>query len=237
MRRKPINVLYGNSTENGFILRIISPKDSSRILEKNIPGYYKDRRFEPKISNVIISFLLTVMIFIGCIFILFFVIDIQNIIIEIIGCCVAIFSSAYMFLAFLVFVYKSDREWHACEHKVVNLLQSSLVINEKNLKKASRINFRCGTFRACWIILLFVNYIVICWAYYSIESLSFYGLISQLFIFGVISIIFSAVFIALIFIIICPLMQYFLFTARPSEDKLEQSLELAKEIEKIVNKE
>lgn len=69
--------------------------------------------------------------------------------------CDFIFCLAVGLLLFLFrFVDLEGAQWHACEHKVVNLIKSGKKVNLENLKRAKRVHWDCGT----WIIsMLFVG--------------------------------------------------------------------------------
>lgn len=246
MARKPICVRSADSADGGgFTIEVNNPKGCPKILHRKIPGYGTvSSGLKP--SNFVVASLLAIILLIGYVFILFFVIDLQNVLIEIVGCVIAVFSLGHVFILFLASRCRQIREWHACEHKAINLLRSSASINMENLKKSSRINSHCGVVGTvsgsaagrvpvCLRAFLFINYPVICWVYRPVESLFINEPINQLVIFWCISIPFWLMYVALSFSVISFLVQYFMTTAKPSEDKLEQSLELAKNIERIVD--
>lgn len=49
-----------------------------------------------------------------------------------------------LIISFIISQRNSACQWHACEHKVIRLLESELDINLENLKKMSRISPNCG---------------------------------------------------------------------------------------------
>src|SRR3989338_6669215 len=73
------------------------------------------------------------------------------------------------------------RKWHACEHKVENLLRSRKEITIENLKKISPISKNCG---ASAFSLVILHLLTIVFGLISI-MLSYFSLLSSLILFFV----------------------------------------------------
>lgn len=235
MTRKPIRSQEGRAEENGFMLRIRAPAykriDSDFFKTPN----YEITDYDPMFS--IIDWLFTGLVLVLYSFILSSVINLQNIFIEMLGYAIMIISVLYTPNLFYMFRNRQIREWHACEQQTINLLESCDDINMENLKRASRIRRDCGTGMLCTRTFSFIYCILVyylcygCIRFFSIEN-SFFCLS----IFVIISVTFWRLYYPLFILkLFSPLTQYFITTAKPSEDKLEQALEVAKKIDRIVS--
>lgn len=124
--------------------------------------------------------------------------------------------------------YKTAKQWHACEHKVGHLFEKKLKVNLENLKKMGRVHRCCGDsilienlLSKSIIIFLFVA------AY--LVSVCFMGLgfLLGLALLGI---------VAVIWMIISGLIAYVFTTAKPIEEQLRETLQVAKEFKSKLDK-
>ena len=114
-------------------------------------------------------------------------------------------------MAFRLVATRIEREYHACEHKVIHLIICGSEITLSNLARMPRTAFACGT----------TTPVGLSWIIFTIA----------------IGILFPSWYMVLGFII-CPFLclflswfvQFFFTTAEPSEERLEESLAVAKMI-------
>lgn len=137
------------------------------------------------------------------------------------GFILSIFSllSAYVLIyTILTPIYrKGALEYHACEHKVIALLERDLSLTLENLKKMPSLMIGCGTVIQTFFILFPILLPL---------SLLFLTSKTTLFIVGIIILM-------VILLLSPPLMQFFFFLRKPSEDKLKEALEVAKAIKSM----
>ena len=120
---------------------------------------------------------------------------------------------------FILFLEKESAQWHACEHKVANLLNKDLDLTMENLKRMSRLHPYCGTQLASLLMLVLMGeYSLLVFTRISIED-------SLLLIFVFISSYLSYLVMSGRRIITSPL-QY-LSTREPDEEKLWEALLVA----------
>jgi len=112
------------------------------------------------------------------------------------------------------FTKRKEREYHACEHKVIALIRSGKPVSMETLKSASRFAFGCGT---SWV-----------------STISF----SAIFISAIIIMPYSIWIVPLILIVypsacifLSWFFQYFFTTAEPEKECLIEALEVAERID------
>jgi len=128
--------------------------------------------------------------------------------------CFSAISALYM-TAFIFFIPRKDlREYHACEHKVIVLLTENLPPTLENLKKMPRVEFSCGSvpvgIQAVGPVTIGIG-LLICKTSPQVNS-------------AIILLLIPAV-----CLILSLLLQFFICTREPSEEKLRESLEVAEE--------
>jgi uncharacterized protein YqhQ len=149
------------------------------------------------------------------------------------------------------------KEWHTCEHKAANLLDSGEKITMENLSKSSRINYHCGSvflmdainssliFLCVFLILRPTAVNALFQIFQKIGKLPHFAAV-PLYFFSRILLVALAVEFAVLMLkiflglsgftakIITPtayFTQRFLFTAKPSKEKLKETFALLKKIE------
>lgn len=116
--------------------------------------------------------------------------------------------------------YKKIFQWHACEHKVIHLINKNLPITFENLRKMKRISLECGTFiftLGCSVAMLFYL------AFNQSQIVRYTGQQVFYWIFAILLIM------SVIFFLPSIIFQYFISTAEPTEEQLEETLRVAKE--------
>ena len=126
----------------------------------------------------------------------------------------------FIYVFFIVFLNREAVQWHACEHKVVHLLNKELDLTMENLKRMSRLHPYCGTQWASLLMLILMGeYSLLVFTRMSFEN----GLL--------LLVIFVLLYLFYLVsgcrIIILPL-QY-LSTREPTEEKLREALLVAQE--------
>lgn len=124
--------------------------------------------------------------------------------------------------AFACFLDKEFRRWHACEHKVIHLINKTPDLTLENLRKMKRLHGNCGS-------LLFALITLTLLGEYLLLTLTG-GIINYLW--DIVCIVCLAGFLS--FFGLGLLSQYLLFTAEPTEEQLKEALRVAKEfVEKL----
>lgn len=137
-----------------------------------------------------------------------------------------------MFLLFIVVTFvavvitgfvhgKRSLQWHACEHKAGNLLDSNLDLTLDNMRKTSRFHSRCGTQRVSVVMLFLLGeYLLL-----SLTKLS------------ILSVLMWSPWFLVIYVVACsfdfqlpPSPLQYLTTRNPNEEQLEEALRVAQEI-------
>ncbi len=116
--------------------------------------------------------------------------------------------------------FKKENQWHACEHKAVNLLSHFDKITMENLKKESRCHLKCGTHKDIYrfgpVLFLFF-----CSFPYLIRPSS-KCLVILLYL-AIILGLYTTIKGGFNFFI-----QYFFMTKKPTEEQLKETLRVAK---------
>lgn len=118
------------------------------------------------------------------------------------------------------FVDLEGTQWHACEHKTINLLRSDKKVSLENLKKAKRVHWDCGTgfssllFVVSLGVLLLLKNGLLTWLWQ--EQIAPWYILP--FLWGLIGLSFGP----------SLLLQYFFTTAEPTEEQLQEALDVAK---------
>lgn len=131
---------------------------------------------------------------------------------------------AAMYLSIMLFYTdiagKNTPEYHACEHKVCHLLEREIQPTLDNLKKMPRVTLRCGSYDVGLFGMLPLTMGIA----YLLSQFSFVTMyLSSVLIFGIASVLG----------VTTPLLLQYLFATRePSQEKLEEALEVAKQFYK-----
>lgn len=120
------------------------------------------------------------------------------------------------YLLYSFFLDSTSKQWHGCEHMAADLIRSRKEINLENLRKAKRVNFRCGTTTVlCQILPLFIILLLLMLLINN-EMIS-----AELFCLGSITFHVPGV------LGVSYLLQKFVVTARPTEEQLKDALDVA----------
>jgi hypothetical protein len=131
------------------------------------------------------------------------------------GYLLLISSVTLMAIMFRIKGSNYETQYHACEHMVAALIATKIEPTIDNLRRMPRVALSCGSMLAC---------AVICSPIYFISTLTL--LRFGLFFLFQLAVVFSFIGLMMLSFVL----QYALFTSKPSEDKLEESLVLAKEV-------
>jgi hypothetical protein len=228
MIKRNIEVMEGRAYSNGFILKMENYDDRKHIV-------LQTEKCDPFLSFFQFSWKFLFCCVIACFFLLFCMIILRSLanyhyLRYFCGCFIACFSSLSLWEVLWVFMNRNIREWHACEHKVSNLLESDKSINMDNLKKSPREHLRCGTRIGVYSLFAFPYYLaILLFSCYFYNVLGFYWFSGAIFLSFVFYLFFMVYVMAFIF-------QKFVTTAKPSDDKLRESLELALKADELLKK-
>lgn len=132
-----------------------------------------------------------------------------------------------------MFQSKKARQWHNCEHKLLNLVKHILSrgsgedLTIENLKAANRICLNClTTFHIFFVLTALLLFIIILVVPIDFHDLLMYGLIIYL---GARNCFLILLIFFLSSSLIISLLQYLFFTAEPTKGQLEETIEVGKE--------
>lgn len=127
--------------------------------------------------------------------------------------------NAFIFVLFIAFLDKEYRRWHACEHKIANLLNRGLELTLENLRNISQLHSKCSSQLGFPIILALAGeYLILTLTKINILSSLLYVLCLILFLYLFIAYLLSA-----------GLPFQYLLTKKPTEEQFQEALRVAKE--------
>src|SRR3989338_5896131 len=217
-----IKIIEGRSNYTGFGLKIEINDYKKAVKTQNYnPGYSVNKK-----SNVFNLFFASTF----CLMILsFFLLNFLALTAPQFSFgCVLSFLSCMLLCGFLwTMVNQEPREWHACQHKTMNLLSSDEILSMENLKKQSKEHIHCEAGMAAMCCLLFIFYLSIVF----FDKLTM-PLLGKSYFWLLFLILYFPYAILVSKYISIPIQKY-LLTAEPSEEKLKESLDLAKGVLRI----
>lgn len=246
MRYWEIYQLYGMANETGFQITTIHPLIDKVFCTKN----YKRNDNESMVS-ILYAFMLTIIIVAIAIPLLILGIGLESltliILYESLILALIILSVQLLFPFLMLFLLIIEnkfnpscmRQWHACEHKIINLLESDEDLTIENFKKAPHFHPRDGSksiisdySKSINKITIF-NYLVIFMLLWIAGHFLLFFLLSALSLTLAIHLCFLSsetkicTFLSALYQLIN--------TAEPEEWQIEESLAVAKEIKQIQN--
>lgn len=228
--RQMVNAQSGCASHNGFEIQVLDNAGVNKTVESL---NYKNEDYSLRYSAIIVFWpALAVLAFYN--FILFYVLNHDSALIQYFGLLVAIWSAIHFYSLLFIACDHQSKEWHGCEHKVVNLLCGNKAITLENLRQTSRVHRGCGTHSGCVWIFLFIYYAAVSIVYnfmaMGLANHQTFGPIFDYFwwwLFGVLFLLPFPIYGILIYLVVSPLVQYFITTAESSEEKLREALEVA----------
>lgn len=119
-------------------------------------------------------------------------------------------------------------QWHACEHKVIRLLDKNLPLTLENLKKMKKEHLWCGTLIR---MLILVTMPVYYFFGFNIHQFKTFKIFIDRFFNGSVTTILYFCIVVLIVFLLCQLaswlFQHFINTIEPTEEQLKEGLRVA----------